>query len=266
LNNQRRRTYRRLLSIGSGIVFFFAVLAGLGIEFSFYNHYNPLFNPGLMVAFSFGFFLLRTYIKDKKETTTALLYFGKAGDTEIYDIAPSEEDATHIKYEDEKGEIISVKHSHPLLVATDDGYERWYLVPKKGRKSLDPTALVAKYGQVITKEQIKQLNVNITESEFKVLEDVSKRSADIISKVVPQIPEIEAINPDLVSNDMTEQDEPDTLFEEFTHHVAEIRRAVQDLLGNKTSLTQIIMYAGSGALVMLILMILGHADFSRVGG
>jgi hypothetical protein len=239
MNNQRRRLYRRGFTIGSGIVFFFGILAGVGYDLPFFNHYNPLYNPTILVSFAFGFYIMRQYIKDKKETTTMVAFFDKSGLAEAYDIEPSEEDATHIKYQDERGESISVKHSHPILLPTDDGYERIFLVPRKGRKALDPTHLVSKYGQSLTEKQVE---------------------------VLKNIPEIEALNPDQLSSDMTEQDEPDTLFEEFTHHVAEIRRAVQDLLGAKPNLFNILMYAGVGGFATLILMILGHVDFSRVGG
>ena len=264
MNNQRRKLYRRLITIGSGIMFFGGILVSVGFESSLFNHWNPLYNSPLLITFAFIFYIARTYVKDKKETTTMLAFVEHTGLADAYDIEPSEESPTHIKYTDERGETVSVKHSHPTLVLpTDDGYERIYIAPRKGRNTINPEYLVKRYGE------------RLSEKQWKILEKLSEEERDKLTdyKFTPEeieqlrtIPEYEAVSPDLLNKETVETDEPDTLFEEFTHHVAEIRRAVQDLLGARPSLFTLLMYASSGALAMLVLLILGHADFSRVGG
>ena len=224
----------------SGLTFFFFLIIILGLQLDFFNPYNPLYNSTYMIGFSFIFFVARSYVKDKKETVTVLGFFDSTGLTDAYDIdRTTNEDATHIKMEDEKGNVISVKHAHPFLVPTDDGYERLFLSPRKGKKAINPKELVRKYGQEFTQAQVD---------------------------ILKTIPEMRTLNPDELIKDMTEADDADTLMEEFTHHVAEIRKGFLGKLGLKENWFMFLMVGGTSAMLITLAYVGLKVDFSKVLG
>ena len=218
----------------TGISFFFFIIVIMGLQLDFFNSYNPLYNSTYLVGFAFVFFVARTYVKDKKETVTVVGFFDNTGLTDAYDINKENEDSTHLKVEDERGEVTSIKHSHPFLIPTDDGYERLYMVPRKGKKSLNPKELVRKYGQDFTLDQIKVLRT---------------------------IPELSSLNPDELVKDMTEADDADTLMEEFTHHVSEIRKGFLGKLGLKENWFMFLMIGGTSALIITLVYMLAGINF-----
>ena len=237
MDNNRRNLIRRVMSGLSGLTFFFFLIIILGLQLDFFNIYNPFYNSTYMIGFSFIFFVARSYLKDRKETVTVLGFFDSTGLTDAYDIDKANEDSTHLKMEDESGNVLSVKHAHPFLVPTDDGYERLYLSPRKGKKAINPKELVRRYGQEFTQEQVN---------------------------VLKTIPEMKTLNPDELIKDMTEADDADTLMEEFTHHVAEIRKGFLGKLSLKENWFMFLMIGGTSALLITIVYMIAGINFSNV--
>lgn len=199
MNNAQKRLIRRTISGIGGFLLVFSGVIFAGVELPFFNGTNPAYNPYYFVLASIVLFIARTYIKEKRMIWNSIGFFERSGLTTMYDVPAEDVGMTHITFKDKAGERRKVKHHHPFAIPSEEGYDNVYLTPKTGFESLDPEELVRKYGPKLTREQI-----------------------DFLKNL--KIPEIEALNPDALSTDMVERDDPDALNQELATIVSDIRK------------------------------------------
>lgn len=219
-NTQKRLIRRTISAIGAFLLVFSGVIFA-GVEFPFFNLSNPAYNPYYFVIASIILFIGRTYIKEKRMIWNSLGFFERSGLTTMYDVPAENVGMTHITFTDKAGERRKVKHHHPFAIPSEEGYDNVYLTPKAGFESLDPEELIQKYGPKLTLEQITFLK-NL------------------------KMPEIEALNPDALSVDMVERDDPDALNQEMATIVADIRKG---FLGNLKGLKESWFYILAGVMI-----------------
>jgi hypothetical protein len=210
MNNKSIRQVKNLLIAGAGGMLLLSLIIGLGLEFSFFNKFSPLYNPYYFVVIAFVIFMAQTRLTEKKTIWNSVGDFEPSGLTTMQDVPYDEISPTHISYIGKDGERHSVKHSHAFAIPNADGYDNIYLKPRAAVEALNPKKLYDKYLRSLGKEKMD-----------KLIELVKTFNAGLITE---GLPEEEALNPHLLTIEATESDDPDTLMQEFTHHVAEIRK------------------------------------------
>ena len=276
MDNKQKKLMRRGFSAIGIFFLFFSLLTYAGLELPLYNHYNPLYNPYYYIFIAFIFFISRTYVRDKKGIGNFIDFFDRSGlVVASYEIPFENIKPTHANYVDKEGEKSSIRHSHPFAIPDKDNWTNEFLVPTTGLEALHPTKLIKKYGAQLKDEVItvigetegKDEKGNIikvfTEKSEKITKDIVRA---ILSNLSAWIPEIQALDPNVLHDDYAEVDNVDSINQEAAYQIAEIRKGW--FTGAKTG--QIIMYVALGVLVGVVgvtfTFLLGHVDFSHING
>jgi hypothetical protein len=198
MDNTQRKQVKQLMIIPVLVGFVIAAIPFLGYEFPFFNRYNPLYTPYFWLFSAVIIFAVRSRVKEGVKTIwNTLAFFNSAGIARVFDVNGEDIHPIYLEYTDSDGVRREVKHSHPLVIPSEDGYELIYLVPETGLEAINPVKMIKKYGPKLTKEQVDYLNK------------------------LP-IPELQALNPEFLVKDMTETEDADTIFQEFKEHLASI--------------------------------------------
>jgi len=276
LDNKNKKLLRRGMS-GIGIIlFFFSLLTFAGLELPYYNHWNPLYNPYYYILIGFIVFAARTYIRDKKGIGNFIDFFDRSGlVVASYEVPFENIKPTHANYVDKEGEKSAIRHSHPFAIPDKDNWTNEFLVPTTGLEALHPTKLVKKYGANLKDEVLTVIGETEGKDEkgnpiIVKTEEVMKITKSIVRAVLSNlsawIPEITALDPNVLHDDYAESDNVDGMNQEAAFQTAEIRKGW--FSGAKTG--QIIMWVALGVLVGVVgvtfTFLLGHVDFSHING
>jgi hypothetical protein len=220
----------------------FFALAGLvyaGVQLPFYNNYNPFYNLYFPLALGVGLYFASTRLKSIKTIWNTLAFFNSAGLTRVFDIEGKDIHPIYLDYTDSDGHRRSIKHSHPIVIPSEDGFEQVYLVPETGMEAINPTKLIKKYGAHLTQDQV-----------------------DLLTKI--DAVEIQALNPLLLVQDMTETEDADTIFQEFKEHVASIASWSKAKALLRENLFLFIMVGVAGFAIATTVFMVTGADFRTV--
>jgi hypothetical protein len=198
MDNSQKKQLKQLLIIPVLAGFAIAAIPFLGYEFPFFNRYNPLYTPYFWLFLAVIIFAVRSRIKDNVKTIwNTLAFFNSAGLTRVFDVNGEDIHPIYLDYTDSDGIRRQIKHSHPIVIPSEDGFEQVYLVPETGLEAINPEKIIKKYGVKLSQEQVSVL------------------------KSIPEA-ETQALNPELLVKDMTETEDADTIFQEFKEHLASI--------------------------------------------
>jgi len=247
MNNARKRMIRRGLSALGGLLLVFSGVIYAGVQFPFFNIYSPLYNPYYFVIISIVLFIGRTYIKEKRMIWNSLGFFEPSGLTTMHDVAPENVGLTHITYQRPDGERGKVKHHHPFAIPSEEGYDNVYLTPKSAVESLDPRRLWHKYSGVAG-----------------IGEEVKKKLLDHYEQMTKLWPEMESLDPHMLTINETESDDPDTLNQELATTVSDIRRGFLGLSGVKQYWFYLFAGVAMGALAMAVILMTAGVNFSGI--
>ena len=172
-------------------------------------------------------------------------FFEPSGLTTMKDVASEDITPTHIKYKTPDGEEHRVKHYHGFAIPDIDGYSIVYLVPKHAVEALNPARLFRKYAPRLT-EEIKT----------KVMEHYNA--------MIALFPEAEALDPNRLTAEEMENDDPDRLNQELASTVSDIKRGFMDHLGLKQQWFQILAGVAMGGLAVTIIFMAMGVDFRGI--
>lgn len=241
MNNAGKKSLRRGLSAGGGLVIVLAIAFSLGLEFPGFP-LNGLLGAFLFVLVGVVLFIARTYVKDRKMLFTSLGFFGPHGLTKMVDVGPNDITPTHIRYRTPDGEEHKVKHFHPFAIPNEDGYDLVYLTPENTVEALNPARLFRKYAQ-------------------KLSEDGKKAVMELYGKMLQQFPEAEALDPNRLTIEETENDDPDRMNQELAGIVADIKRGWQEKLGLRQNWFLIMAGAVIGIMIITFVYMGAGVDF-----
>jgi hypothetical protein len=245
-DNKQKKLVRRGLSGVGVFLFFFSILVYAGIELPYFNHFNPLYNSYYYILFGFVVFISRGFLKDAKRIGNYIDFFGRSGlVVASYEIPFENISPTRANFVDKEGEKKGIRHTHPFVIPSEDEWSNEYLVPSNGLESLNPSKLVEKYGA----------KINLSDNEKATLLALESK-----------IPEIAALDPQVLHTEMVEADTVDSLNQEAAYQVSEIRKGW--FSGAKTG--QILMYVLLGIMVggmaFTLAYMAGKVDFSHIAG
>jgi hypothetical protein len=254
LDNTQKKYARIGLRVVAALGFFLGAIAYSNVQLPFFNQYNPLYTPLFWIALGGGLFYASTRFRQTKDTWHTLAFFNSAGLTRVFDIAEKDIHPIYLDYTDSDGHIRSIKHSHPLVIPSEDGFEQIFLVPDTGMEAINPLKTIQKYGVVsMPKKTIDEVNraINTYNTSIKNIEGVEP---------------MEALNPEFLVRDMTETEDPDTIFQEFKEHLVSISNWSKTKALLRENLFLFIMVGVAGfAIATTIYMVTGF-DFRGVVG
>jgi len=288
VSNKNKKYIRHSISGIGGMLFVFSMVIFAGIEFPFFNHWNPLYNPYIFMLVGFLLFIARTFIKDVRGVANFLDFFGPSGLVhDTYQIPFTNITPTRANYIDKDGEKKSIRHRHSFSIPSKDRWVNEWLIPDNGLASLNPVVLVRKYGAMLKDLIVTYTDYPVEEQETKVLDKDGKPTGEVTKTLIekpPQtitvtkgllqnilmglgqwIPEIQALDPMVLHTEQASEDTVDGLNQEGGYQMAEIRKGW--FSGGTT--TKIVAYIAVGAVVgaMIVLMyaITLHLNFANVG-
>ena len=122
-----------------------------------------------------------------------------------------------------------------------------YLTPKSAVESLDPRRLWHKYSGVAD-----------------VGEEVKTKLLELYSQMKGLWPEMESLDPHMLTINETESDDPDTLNQELATTVSDIRRGFLGLTGVKQYWFYLFAGVAMGALAMAVILMTAGVNFSGI--
>jgi len=213
MNNSRKRQLRRLMSALAGILLIFSGVVYAGVQFPFFDARSPLYSPYYFVIAAVVLFAARQYIKEKRMIWNSIGFFERSGLTTMHDVPSEDVGMTHISYNTPDGERHQIKHSHPFAIPSEEGYDNVYLTPKNTVNALNPARLWKNHAGFSP--------------------DIRKQLTDLYEQMKKVWPQADALDPDFLTVIETENDDPDTLMQEFDHHVSDIRKGFMGKTGLK---------------------------------
>lgn len=226
-----------------GISLILAFISFSGFEFSFYNHFNPLYSPYFGLFLALILYAARSRIRIIKEIWNTYFRFNSAGIGQAYELNGDDIKPIYFTYLDNDGKRHEVKHTHPFVIPSPDGFEQIYMGPISGLEALNPEKVVKKWAPKATKEQITALLY-----EYK--------------KIVPDI-EI-ALDPEVLVKEMTEQEDADTIFQEFKEHVADISAWSKAKDFFRSNWATLILVGVAGFSIATSIYMIAGVDFRQV--
>ena len=230
VNNAHKRQLRRGLSAIGGFLLVFSGVIYAGFEFPGFAPGNLFYSPYYFVIAAIVFFIGRTYIKEKRMIWNSIGFFERSGLTTMHDVPNEDVGMTHMSYNTPDGERHQIKHTHPFAIPSEEGYDNVYLTPKNTVNALNPARLWK------------------NSSGFNP--DVKKQLTDLYEQMKKVWPQANALDPDFLTVEETENDDPDTLMQEFDHHVSDIRKGFMGKTGLKENWFYILAGVTIGAMVI----------------
>ena len=245
MNNKNKRQLRRAFVGLSIFMLIISAVVYVGIPLGPYVPGYILYTPYIWVLVSVVFFAARTFIRERKMIWNVLGFFEPSGLTTMVDVPSENITPTHIKYKTPDGEEHRVKHHHGFAIPGEEGYDIVYLTPKHAVEALNPARLFRKYALRLTDEIKEQVMTHY-------------------NAMVGLFPEAEALDPNRLTVEETESDDPDRLNQELASVVADIKRGFLDRLGLKQQWFQILAGIAMGALAVTIIFMATGVDFRGI--
>lgn len=255
MDNSQKSKVRIGLRVAMGGFFALAGIVYAGVQLPFYNNFNPFYNLYFPLALGVGLYFASTRLKSIKTIWNTLAFFNSAGLTRVFDIEAKDIHPIYLDYTDSDGHRRSIKHSHPIVIPSEDGFEQVFLVPDTGMESINPLKMIQKYGVnlKVNKTQIAQAN--------KAIKTFNDAIADIEDL---NLQPVEALNPEFLTRDMTETEDADTIFQEFKEHVASIASWSKAKALLRENLFLFIMVGVAGFAIATTVFMVTGADFRTV--
>lgn len=250
MDNKSIKKVKRGFFALTGLLIIFSIVIAIGVELPGFNHWNPLYNPYYFILFALITFMAQTQFKEKKTIWNSIGFFERSGLTTMYDVPYEDISPTHISYVSKDGERHSIKHSHPFAIPSEDGYDNVYLTPKNVVQALNPSYLYNKYLKKLGEDKL---------SEIKAIINTFNDSVKTLG-----LPENEALNPDNITIDNSENDDPDTLMQEVVHHVSDIRKGFQGKGSTQDFLIKVALGVLVGMAIVTFMYIGLGVDFRGV--
>ena len=245
MNNKTKRQLRRAFVGLSVLMLIFSAIVYIGIPLGPYAPGFILYTPYIWVLVSVAFFAARTFIRERKMIWNVLGFFEPSGLTTMVDVPSEDITPTHIKYKTPDGEERRVKHHHGFAIPGEDGYDVVYLTPRHAVEALNPARLFRKYA-------------------LKLTDEIKTQVMEHYEKMIALFPEAEALDPNRLTAEEMENDDPDRLNQELASTVSDIKRGFMDRLGLKQQWFQIFAGIAMGALAVTIIFMAAGVDFRGI--
>ena len=239
MDNKTKQQVRTGIAVGVLLTFIVAFITYSGIQLPFFNSYNPLYSPYVWLFMGVILYAFRSRIREVKSIWNTLFFFNSAGLGDVHDLKAEDVKPIYLFYNRADGTKGEIKHSHPMVIPSEESFEQIYMVPKSGLEALNPKRLIEKYGPKLPKDQVYFL-------------------------MTLKIPEIQALNPEFLVQDMTETEDADTIFQEFKEHVASINTWSRAKSTLKENWFMFVMVGVAGFAVAKTIFMISGADFRGV--
>src|ERR1700704_2584536 len=113
-----------------------------GIQLPFFNQYNPLYSPYLGLFLAVILYAFRSRIREIQTIWNTLFFFNSAGLGQVHDLKAEDVKPIYLGYTRADGTRGEIKHSHPMVIPSEDGFEQIYMVPASGLEALNPKKLI----------------------------------------------------------------------------------------------------------------------------